>query len=336
MSKLILHIGTHKSGTTWFQNVMAANRAVLAQHDVIYPDFRAGTGHHGLLTKWMDLPPAFTPQKPPERLIADLAAQYARRDVTVIFSSEEFSRARGGHGGNGPDLAELRAMLSDFDEITVVCTLRDQVAFLQSLYVEVSRKQLPPRPPTLVEQAMRSGYAVGMFMDYNLLLTRLEAAFPADRLCLVDYLGSRSHPEGVLGTILAAAGCPQLTAILTLPASIRSNVSEPPLATWIGNILSEPDPIAPELRPLVLQKLQRELGEERKTTLFLRSEVKQMRQHFARLNRNFESRVNRRHRPEGEPFQLTEISLEGVMHREDVSYQHWVSIARAMYNMKTR
>jgi len=56
MARLILHIGTHKTATTTIQNSFHANRKLLAQHGLIYPDLGRAAGHHGLVTDWIDLP----------------------------------------------------------------------------------------------------------------------------------------------------------------------------------------------------------------------------------------------------------------------------------------
>lgn len=57
MSHLVLHIGTHKTGTTSFQNMMWKNARKLANYGVIYPRIHARhTGHHGLIAEETQLP----------------------------------------------------------------------------------------------------------------------------------------------------------------------------------------------------------------------------------------------------------------------------------------
>ncbi|HSC18190.1 MAG TPA: hypothetical protein VLC74_04670, partial [Rhizomicrobium sp.] len=46
--ELYLHIGTEKTGTTSIQAFMAANRALLKQHRILYPRSPGETNHIGL------------------------------------------------------------------------------------------------------------------------------------------------------------------------------------------------------------------------------------------------------------------------------------------------
>ncbi len=349
MARLVLHIGTHKTGTTAIQRTLACNRTTLAHRGIIYPEFatrhdpapagdagpeayvpRLSDGHHGLLTDWVDLPAKHKTTVPPADLLRQLCRDHADSDRTVLLSSEEFSRARSQIRAEGPDLARLRQYLDGFDDVRVVCLLRHQVPFLQSLYTEVSRKLPPPPVPALVERALETGISVGMFMDFNRLLDRLQAAFPRDRLCFVDYANARQHPGGVLGAMLGAAGVNDLSAPLDQPGGGRANVSDPPLAVWLGNQVTAPDPTPAGLRHLIEVQLRDAFGANRKTTLFQRSEIQRMQSHFAPLNRAFEDRINRDH-PQGAPFRLSVPGFDDTVHRDDLRPRHWLGLSRAVY-----
>jgi len=355
MSKLVLHIGTHKTGTTAIQKIFAANRSRLAKHGIIYPDFgvrqadrntavrralssrrdrlaqngiilpgfESSAAHHSLLATWVDLP-ADQPSTPTaQTLLADLSMAHANSNRTVILSSEEFSRARGGRTGQGPDLRMIRGCLDGFDEIQVVCLLRHQIPFLQSLYLEVSKSIVPPDPGALVSRATKSGYGVGMFMDFNLLLDRLSKAFPTDRLTFIDYAQAAQGAQGVTGALLAAIGHSPVAAHLRSPGNGRANVSPPPLAVWAANSIAGPGASADHLVDATMGCLQDSLGQNRQTTIFTRAECHQMVAQFGPLNQTFETRVNAL-RPANTPqYRITGPVLHDLTHREELDVAFW-------------
>ena len=69
-----------------------------------------------------------------------------------------------------PRFAAVRTALAPFDEIEVLCMLRPQWQFLQSIYLELSKHTSPARPPKLVDPVMESGMFEGLWIDYNKLL----------------------------------------------------------------------------------------------------------------------------------------------------------------------
>ena len=69
MPRLVLHIGTHKTGTTSLQNHWHANRQALSQVGIVYPDLTPHSGHHGFLTDWIALPQVYALPKGGARLL---------------------------------------------------------------------------------------------------------------------------------------------------------------------------------------------------------------------------------------------------------------------------
>ncbi|MDW3117932.1 MAG: hypothetical protein R8G60_09260 [Roseovarius pacificus] len=143
MAKIVLHIGTHKTATTTLQDTFHHNADLLAQHGLIYPRLGKATGHHGLIYDWAHLPPFYKPEHGSRAVLRDLADRYASGPGTVFLSSEEFSRCDDGQ----TDLAAIRRLLDAFESFEVICTLRTQWQFMQSVYLEIAKKQTPPRPP---------------------------------------------------------------------------------------------------------------------------------------------------------------------------------------------
>jgi hypothetical protein len=362
MSKLVLHIGTHKTGTTAIQKVFAANRSRLANYGIIYPDFglqqvkrntvgrralsnirdclaqrgillpgfEGSAAHHSLLASWVDLPVDQPSTLPVQTLLADLSRAHADSNRTVILSSEEFSRARGGCTGQGPDLRAIRKYLAGFDEIQVVCLLRHQVPFLQSLYLEVSKLIVPPDPGILINRATKSGYGVGMFMDFNLLLDRLSEAFPTDRLTFIDYERVAQGVQGVSGALLAAIGHSTVATHLRCPGDGRANVSPPPLAVLLANRISEPNIPANRRLDTTMEYLQNNFDLNRKTTIFTRDQCHQMATHFAPLNQTFETRVKALYPANTPLYRITAPDIHDLTYPEELDAALSVNLGRAL------
>lgn len=197
MSRVTLHIGTHKTGTTFIQHSLAANRDLLARHGVIYPEISRVAGHHCLLTHWHDMPPQYHTDTPALELWQGLA-RFAEGDRSVILSSEVFSRAAPPRVNFG----EVRQLLAAFDEIRVVCVLRDQLSLLQSLFLEVNRQNNVDFHK-MMQMALEDGRAVGVFMDYGKLRSHLLKHFMPDEIHFVDYAQARKRPGGLNSQPLA-------------------------------------------------------------------------------------------------------------------------------------
>lgn len=322
MSKVILHIGTHKTASTTIQDTFRINADLLAQHGVIYPWLDNHTGHHGLVHGWKGMAKAY--QLPGGSLAAlqQLAKDYGNSDKTVLISSEEFSRS-----GPLSVLSEVREALSAFDQIEVVCMLRPQWQFLQSIYLEVSKKRLPVRPPKLVDPVIESGLFEGLWVDYNILLDGLEAVFDPGQITLVDFDSARRGEGGVLGYMLRYLGLGLPAEALEQVNGGTSNVSPMPLASWGANILSEPKVAPGWLVDQTTQALKAEYGPKVKTCLFTRDEFRKLKEHFDARNKVLSDR-----RAKVQPgFTLPEATTEGLgVFRHEINSSFWVQTCRGM------
>lgn len=287
MAKVVLHIGTHKTATTTIQDMFWTNADLLAKHGVIYPRFNKITGHHGLVYDWGNLPEVYMLPQGSRGALAEIARDYAKGDHTVFLSSEEFSR---GNANGAVDFAVVREILKDFDEIEVICVLRTQWEFLQSVYLELSKKWQPPRPPALLSNALSNGMIAGLWADYNGLLTQLEAVFAPEEITFLDFNTCRSAPGGILGALLAHLGCPLAVETLQQVNNGSSNVSPMSLASWLANILAEPKVAPPWLVQRCTELLRTEAGEDIRACLFSQAEFAQLKEHFAVANAKLRAR----------------------------------------------
>jgi hypothetical protein len=144
---LVLHIGTHKTGTTSLQTVLARAGEALGAAGLRYVE--AGRGkrfaHHPLA--WAIRGRRRTPKTMWDEVRAELAAH---KGATNILSSEGFWFE---------DPASVREALGDAGKVRVVAYLRRQDKFLQSLYKQtVSGGRKADFPTWLVDMRRRGDY----------------------------------------------------------------------------------------------------------------------------------------------------------------------------------
>lgn len=287
MARLVLHIGTHKTATTTIQDMFAHNADLLAQHGLIYPRLGRFSGHHGLVMDWNRLHPAYALPGGSRAALQSLVAAHAGAEGTVFLSSEEFSRGR---PGGRVDFAELRALLAPFDEIAVICVLREQWQFIQSVYLEIAKSKPPPKPPALVETAIAESHVDGLWTDYNLLYDHLLTAFAPEEITFLDFAAMRAHPGGVVGAMLETLGTGLAAGALEPVNGGLSNPSPPALPAWAAALIAEPKVAPPWLVAAAVEAFRIEFGLEAASCLFSRAEYRQLDAHFAAANARLAAR----------------------------------------------
>ena len=140
MTEILLHIGTHKTGTTSLQHRLAAATAPLAERGVLYP--RTGrprrgprAGHHQLA--WSILGKG---RPVPTEVWSDLGREWARSGLPrMVLSAEGFEHL------SPTGIRQLRDQLPDA-RFRVVVYLRRPCAFLRSVYLQRLKKGNEHRP----------------------------------------------------------------------------------------------------------------------------------------------------------------------------------------------
>jgi hypothetical protein len=151
--RLILHAGTHKTGTTSIQKVLADNRDWLRKRGLIYPNggsFFGGMSHHKFSHALTNSEACGAEQA--KRFIDAVRAKAGPND-TVLISAEPIYRHVYGrdrwHGLAGDEywlgrqryLAAVADCLTGFDT-RVLLFFREPQSFARSLYVEVQRRDV--------------------------------------------------------------------------------------------------------------------------------------------------------------------------------------------------
>lgn len=327
MARAVLHIGTHKTGTTAVQNALAHNRRLLWRHRIVYPEIGQGQpAHHGLAAKWNPSLVGFEPRGGAEAAWQSLARDHARGDATLLLSSEELSRV---HGPGAVDLAFVRDALSGFERIDVVCVLREQVSFIQSAYLQISKNlpayAVPGRPypswSRFLAAALAKGLVTGLTLDHEVLYDALVGVFGADHVHMVPYADAVTHPQGAVGVVLERVGGAPDASTLSLPDGGRANVTGDPLSVWVAAQIS-----APRRPPDALVAAVREIVAARygpRTTLYTSAEIRAVRERFGPANERLAARLP--------GFALPWTSFEGTAKRGRLDSAFWIEVARRLH-----
>jgi hypothetical protein len=286
MSRIILHVGTHKTATTHIQNLFYHNRKLLVRYGIIYPRIGAIHGHHGLVSGWINLPERYRLRNP-HGAWTRIAKSWAASDKTVFISSEELSRLYPAR----VNMAQLRDMLRGFDDITVLCCLRNQAGFLQSVYQQISDERNPGRWPQFFNQALERRVVDGLSFDYNLLYDHLRTGFAPGEIRLMSYDHALAAPGGFVQTLIRAAELPLQGNQLSACKGGRANVSPPPLASLVANMIAAPRTAPPALIAQVLRQIEQSVPEASSATLFSRKELARLRRTVRPWNRRLSARV---------------------------------------------
>lgn len=327
MARVVLHIGTHKTGSTTFQDMLAHNAGRLAGAGIIYPRIVKASGHHGIVGDWHPaLDGAYRWPQGSLGTLRDLAARHAAGDGVVILSSEELSRAE---GGRRPDMAAILDALAPFSRVDVVCVLREQWQFLQSVWLEVSRRRTPMPVRWMANGAMGTDLAEGLWVDYNRLYDDLLRVLPPEHIRFVDFDAARRSEGGIVGAILEAGGI--AAPAMDVVHGGHSNPSPPPLPRWMAARIADPKPAGPGLVDVLAQALAAHFGPDRRSCLFTREEVERLHGHFARRN----ARLTERLRAVQPDFALPATTPpEGTVFRDDLDEAAWLACLRAVHQAK--
>ena len=324
MSRLILHVGTHKTGTSSVQSVLYANRLQLAGSGIIYPEPYFGVEHHSLIGSLQELAPAYLPPSGRMALWQAMADSYAASDACVIISSEMMSVAAAAR----PEfLTEVVQIIERFDELVVVCFFRNQVSYFQAGYLEKSKKRQPMALVDRVSKLLNLQNGSDRDLNHGRLYTRFKQVFGARSICALSYEAHATSPTGVLDAILSRTGHSVRANDLGDLSDLGSNRSPDPLATYVARQVFDVPVLHPSMIGYARTALDRLYGEGHPSTLLTRTEIVALKEVFGASNRQFDDELVRDgHAPLSLPFP----DWSEYIHREDLHAGYWLELARLM------
>lgn len=337
MARLLLHIGAHKTATSYIQRLLHSNRSLLAKHGIIYPDIGPNRAHHILVTPWISVPEIslhslgsrsfaqrLLGRNPYDSFFDRFVRKYARQKGTVFLSAEVFSRAEPQH----VNMRDLASRLAPFEEVRVIYTVRHQADYIQSIWLQLAKNGKAPRFAPFLDNAIKQHLASGLWVEHGKVIDHVLSGFSPDQLIILDYETLRRHPEGMAGPFLDLVNSPLRFRDLEDIDQREANISPDPLATLLAHSIRWPSPSAPGL----VKKLQQSLDDIRKqhgkkrTTLYTRIEYKRVDEVFAQPNAELARWFGR----DAQAGISAPASPETLLFQEDLTMSDWTALAREL------
>ncbi len=303
MSHIIIHIGTHGTEARKVQSIFAKNRAILKANNIIYPDIGDGLDHDGLAHILIDNPGENS--KNPAAIWEQYVCSKAGSDQTVIISSYEFSRMQ----PSLIDMKKLRAIISAFDKVTVICVIRNQADVLQSIYQENSKTKYPGSWGEIFPYAVHHKLVDGFSMDFGILYDHLLAGFKPSEISFLSYESEMRQNGGIAPGILNHLG---LNGIELEDSCPDETHPVDPLVWFLANQLAAPDHASENLYKLVRKCCEETYKSEKPTTILSKVEHQKMSEVFEILNRKFEKRIS-----DIQP----DLKVSPMLDNQDLSYR---------------
>jgi len=330
MSEIVIHIGTHKTATTTLQDLLFENRMALSSQGLVYPSIGRSSGHHTLTTHWIDLPDHYHDERSARAHWQILAETYGPSEQTVLISSEELSRGRPKH----VDFSELSRFTEAFDHRRIVCVLRNQMEFVQSVYLEIAKQVVTIPFDTFFTRTIANRFSAGCHIDFTLLYEQLLRGFAPDEIVFLSYATLIRNSKGFVPSFLAALGLDQAAESLarSSPPEFRSNVSPDPLALLAATMAAQSEPPSPRLVAAAETALKEHFAgtpkEGGRTTLYTRQQVAELEALFGPLNQAFLDRI-------GQPELCLTFPAwdENTIYRDDLPTWFWADLAQRLREM---
>jgi hypothetical protein len=223
MVELSLHLGAHKTGTTFIQDSLCANKELLERHGVVFLP---------LESMRESITAAVSSQAPPVSLAAkNMICELMRSARTrVVFSDENllgYPGHRQGRAGLYPNAKRLLSNLKALglpDEFTVLLCIRSYDTYLVSLYSEILRNG-----PILTFGEFLLGYELRSLSWFE-LLKDIRSVFQKASIKFWTFETFKERP--ILG-IAAVAGLPEsIIGVQSLPS--RQSMSEKAVAELLA------------------------------------------------------------------------------------------------------
>ena len=325
MAKLVLHIGGHKTGTSYLQSLFWHNRALLQTDGIHYPKFGANKSHHVMAGLWMPLPDI------PKRLFGPggaaalwdgFIADYAGQEGTVFLSAENFSRLE----PKSVDMRNLAARLAAFEQVQVVYTARHQVELVQSVWLQIAKTRRAFVLRNFVEKAIETAVVCGLDLDHGAVYARLLHGFAPAQITVLDYASFRHTPGGMVQVFLDLLGSRLRPQDFAPTPPDTANISPDPLSMYVATLITEGQIPPPDLIDKVEGLIRP--GSRTPTTLLMRGEYARIGRAFARKNTIFVNKI----KVLQSDFSFDPVPPpDNLFYRDDLTVHHWAAIAAALY-----
>ena len=326
MARVFLHVGAHKTGTSFLQSMFHQNRALLARDNIYYPDLGPNNAHHALARAWIDtpdIPDAFFGPGGVDAMWDRLIDTYASTPGTLFLSAENFSRVY----PKRVDMADLARRLAPFDDMRIIYTMRRQTEMISSVWTQAAKTYKTPRFGKVIKEMFTDRRVIGVPIDHNSVYSNLRAGFAPEQITLLDYAALCAGPEGVLGAFLKLLGSTlDPTDFAPLKNAALANISPDPITMYLATRITRNAPPPPNLIALIHQAIRPD--RDGPTSLLTRAEYKKVQGRFTDSNRELTSRVQ----PVQPGFTFeADTRPPPPFCRDDITDETWIDVANALY-----
>lgn len=222
MTRLFLHIGIAKSGTSAIQHFLFNNRELLASHHVYYPTaglFVAAKAHHYLSHKWGSW------RNTKYLTGVDFDAEWQKLERFIaghegvhIVSSEGFS-VRSVLPEKEDLVPYVRDVLRDVD-MRIVVYLRPQDEWVESMYKQmVGDGRMKRTFRSFLDDLPRE-------LDFDYLLKIWEAGFSRQNIIVLRYARSQFANGDVASDFLRALSIPPIAGLVRTERDVNPSLDD--------------------------------------------------------------------------------------------------------------
>lgn len=226
--RIVVHIGTHKTGTTSIQRALYEQRADLSAAGILYPRTDRDRGDRLSLRKHGEMSAVARRGRPQavERERTALIEEFEASGATTMIVSEE------GLSGPNPNCAEFFKPLAETYALEVVCYLRRQDIFVESFFNQVVKRAERELSQDIIEYT--NSERTRSRLDYHGILcwwrdlpakvTALDFAAEVKRGSLMDSFTRAANIEAVRLVDTQANTSPDMRVILAMMAMNKAGL----------------------------------------------------------------------------------------------------------------
>jgi len=218
-----VHVGTHKTGTTAIQTLLALNEERFASAGILLPrtgriDPTLAAQHN--IAYYLTHNPLYRPEC---GTYVELGAEIiAAQADAICLSSEEFGSLAVNRGGMLSLFAGLNESV-DY-EPRIIIYLRPQVDIIESLFAELVKHDDPPSFRTFFETIVSTGHYDESHLLYSRLIDAFAERFGAHRLIIRPYVAT-SDSTALLRDFVRIVAPPDFDFdALTLPPRVNQRL----------------------------------------------------------------------------------------------------------------
>ena len=184
MKKLIIHIGTHKTGTSSFQRYCYKFKEMLDREGICYPSIKGyeEINNHSILAWALDR----TSQEAAISMLNSIFSQFNKeKHHTLLISSEDLENSLLGSCQLHTIIAAAKK--SNFESFEILVVTRDPFDYLSSIYAELSKQNIVINFPQIAAATLSYGF-------FSVSTQHFNYGFAINSKCFVRKL-SKKLPE---------------------------------------------------------------------------------------------------------------------------------------------